>query len=470
MIREVGNVKKTKIVCSIGPSSSTIDVFSKMVEAGMTVARINFSHETEEGCQKVIDLVEEVNRQGKHIAIMYDTKGPDFRTGAVQEGGISLQEGHLIEIVKEDIVGDENRFSVNYKHAIDVLKMHDILLIEDGLFKLEVVGKREDSIICRVLVGGTMGSHKGINVPGVNLEEPFLSDIDIQDIRYACQHGGDFIALSFVSCAEDVHSVRKLIEEEHSSMKIISKIESTSAIDDIDRIVEASDGIMVARGDLGVEVPMKELPILQKIIIKKCREKGKICIVATEMLSSMTKKIRPTRAEVSDVANAVLDGADAVMLSNETTIGEYPVEAVQIMAETCENTEKYLEYEHGVYPKEQKIMDTIAHSAVVAANSLNVSAILASSLSGKTARHISALRPKAPILAFVTEESIARSLALSFGVYPHLVAHHESTDEIIGEAIQQGKEILSLKQGDRVVVTGGFPYKKSTNFLKIEEI
>lgn len=463
-------MKKTKIVCSIGPSSQTLPVFSKMVEAGMNVARINFSHATLKECEEVISLVEEVNRQGNHIAIMYDTKGPDFRTGALQGESIELKEGETIQIVKEDILGTSSKLSVNYKSAIDTIQVHDIILIEDGMFKLEVIDKDSESLTCRILVGGILGSHKGINVPGVDLEEPFLSAADIEDITYACHHQGDFIALSFVSCKEDVLSVRRLIEQENSSMQIISKIESTNAVANIDEIIDVSDGIMVARGDLGVEVPMKELPILQKMMIKKCREKGKICIVATEMLSSMTQKIRPTRAEISDVANAVLDGTDAVMLSNETTIGMYPVEAVQIMAETCENTEKYLEYDHAIVPDGKDIMSTIAHSVVVAANNLDVSAILASTLSGATAKHISALRPKSIILATCTEEQVARSLAFHFGVYSNIVPKFHTTDEIVSNAIEKGKEVLGLQPGDKVVVTGGFPLSKSTNFLKIEEI
>ncbi len=462
-------MKKTKIVCSIGPSSTSLDVFSKMVSSGMNVARINFSHSTEEECEEVVELVKKVNAQGNNIAIMYDTKGPDFRTGAV-DGEVELKEGNYIKLVKKEIIGNAQEISVNYPKAIDTIKIHDTILIEDGLFKLEVVAKDQQSLTCKILVGGTLGSHKGINVPGVDLQMPFLSDIDRQDITYACHHEGDFIALSFVSSKSDVLHVRELIEKEQSKMQIISKIESTYAVENLDEIIDASDGIMVARGDLGVEVPMKELPILQKQIIRKCREKGKFCIVATEMLSSMTKKIRPTRAEVSDVANAVLDGADAVMLSNETTIGEYPVEAVEIMAETCENTEPYLAYEHGVYPKEKSIMDTIAHSVVVAANSLEVSLILASSLSGNTAKHISALKPKSIILALVTEPRVARALALHFGVYAELVPLSYTTDEIIENAITVGEKKFHLQKGDKVVITGGFPQHKSTNFLKIEEI
>lgn len=465
-------MKKTKIVCSIGPSSNTLDTFKAMVNAGMNVARINFSHATVEECETVINLVKEVNKEeNNHIAIMYDTKGPDFRTGNLLNGEIELKEGETIQIVKDNIMGTNEKISVNYKSAIDTIQIGDMILIEDGNFKLLVVEKDEKSLTCKILVGGFLGERKGINVPGVNLDEPFLSESDIRDIKYACHNDGDFIALSFVSCKEDILSVRELIANEESTMKIISKIESITAISNIDEIIDASDGIMVARGDLGVEVPMCELPILQKEIIKKCREKGKFCIVATEMLSTMTKKARPTRAEVSDVANAVLDGTDAVMLSNETTIGKYPLEAVKIMAETVENVENYLDYNHQILPIDMdSIRRTIAHSVVIAANSLKIDAILVSTISGKTARHISTLRPEAIIVAACTSEKVARLLSFHFGVYATIVPTLYTTDEIIDSTIEKGKNLLGLQTGDRVVVTGGFPLTKSTNFLKIEEI
>ena len=465
-------MKKTKIVCSIGPASNSMEVFAKMVEAGMNVARVNFSHATCEECETVVNLVRAVNKVSQnHIAIMYDTKGPDFRTGNLETEEIELVEGNLIKIVKEDVLGNQERFTVNYKSAIDTLQIGNIILIEDGMFKLQVVDKDTESLTCKILVGGLLGERKGINVPGVSLEEPFLSEQDIKDIKYACHNDGDFIALSFVSCADDVKAVRELIEAEGSNMKIISKIESTGAIKNIDEIVAASDGIMVARGDLGVEVPMSELPILQKMIVKKCREFGKFCIVATEMLSSMTKKIRPTRAEVSDVANAVLDGTDAVMLSNETTIGKYPIEAVSIMAKVCENVEKHLDYEHMILPrKKRNVRNTIAQSVVVAANSLEVSAIVASTLSGKIARRISTLRPNAVIIAACTKNEVARSLALNFGIYAEVVPVLNSADDIAANAVEISKRRLNLNLGDKVVITGGSPLGKSTNFLKIEEI
>lgn len=465
-------MKKTKIACSMGPSSAEVDVFVKMVKAGANIARINFSHATDEEKEKDVRVVKETNKQlNTHVAIMYDTKGPDFRTGEVKDGKINLVEGKSIRIVKEDIVGDETQITVNYKNALDSIKVNDIILLEDGLMKLLVTDKDNNGLTCQIVNGGELGNRKGINVPGVNLDVEFLSEQDKKDIIYACHHDGDFLALSFVSSREDILLVKKIISENNSNMKIISKIESATAIENIDEIIEESDGIMVARGDLGVEVAMKELPILQKMIIRKCREQGKFCIVATEMLASMYKNARPTRAEVSDIANAVLDGADAVMLSGETTIGKYPVEAVRIMAETAENTERYLDYNHQITPqKHNSIMNNIAASVVHVANNLGVDAILASTLSGKTARRISILRPNSIILAACTDEKTALSLAFNFGVYPTLVPVLKSTDEIIETAIEASKKELGLKSGDTVVVAGGFPLSNSTNFMKIEEI
>ena len=340
--------------------------------------------------------------------------------------------------------------------------------------KLLVTDKDSTGITCTIVVGGDLGSRKGINVPGVNLNMPFISDQDREDIIYACNHNGDFIALSFVSCKEDILSVKEILKEQNSSMQIISKVESNTALDNIDDIIKYSDGIMVARGDLGVEVAMKELPILQKKIIEKCRKAGKFCIVATEMLASMYKNARPTRAEVTDIANAVLDGTDAVMLSGETTTGKYPIDAVKYMAEIVENTEKYLDYEKIEKPVyEADITDTIARSVVDASNMLDVKVIVAATLSGYTAQKISNLRPKTIILAACPTEKVAHSLSLRFGVYTTLLPVYESTDEMLEEAINKTKEFVNLKEKDLIVITGGFPNNgpiKTTNFLKIERI
>lgn len=468
-------MKKTKIICSIGPASRKYEVMKSMVENGMNVARINFSHADLTEKKETVELVKKINKELKtNVGILYDTKGPDFRTGIVENDGINLKEGKTIRIVKDDIVGTEEAITVNYKEALNNINIDDIILLEDGLMKLLVVDKDKKGLTCSIIVGGILGSRKGINVPGVDLDMPFISEQDKEDILYACHHDGDFIALSFVSSKEDILAVKEILEQENSSMQIISKVESNTAISNIDEIIEYSDGIMVARGDLGVEVPMKELPIIQKKIIEKCRKSGKFCIVATEMLASMYKNARPTRAEVTDIANAVLDGTDAVMLSGETTTGKYPIEAVRYMAEIVENTEKYLDYENIVKPEyEADITDTIARSVVDASNMLDVKVIVAATLSGLTAKKISNLRPKTIILAACPTEKVAHLLSLRFGVYTTLLPVYESTDDMVEEAINKTKSFMDLKENDLIVVTGGFPNNapiKSTNFLKIEKI
>ena len=469
-------MKKTKIICSIGPASNAYETFKKMVLHGMNVARINFSHATNEEREIVVSNTKRVNQElGTHIAILYDTKGPDFRTGKTKEGGISLEEGKEIRIVKEDIIGTEESFTVNYKDALDDIYVGAHILLEDGLMELEVVSKEEDGLTCVVISGGILLDRKGVNVPGVKLNVPFISDQDREDIIYACQHDGDYLALSFVDEKEDVLQVREILKEQNrEDMLIISKIESETAIDHIDDIIEVSDGIMIARGDLGVEIPVVNLPIYQKTIVEKCRAQGKFCIVATEMLSSMQKSARPTRAEVSDIANAVIDGTDAVMLSGETTTGKHPVEAVTYMANVCENTEKYLKYPERVQTTFQlDVPATIAKGVVEITNDIDIEAIITATMTGYTARNISNLRPNTIIIAACPDESIARKLALNFGVYATIVDLSGSTDEIIEKCMNQAKKQFQLKEDSYVVVTGGFPNdpnKHRTNYLKIEMV
>ena len=315
-------MKKTKIVCSIGPASNSYEVFKKMAYAGMNVARCNFSHATLEERQTVESLVKRINEEENlNVALLYDTKGPEFRSGEAVESGINLVPGKTIRIVKESVIGNDERFSVNHPQALDSLNKGSIIQLENGLMKIEVTSIEDDGVTCKVINGGLLGSRKSLFVPGVKLDIPFISEIDKEDITYACRNSGDFLALSFVSTPEDVLEARKIIDAEKSNIKIISKIESKTGIDNLDAILELSDGVMVARGDLGEEVPISLLPVYQKLIIRKAREHGKTCIVATEMLESMKHNSRPTRAEVTDVANAVLDGTDAVMLSGETTTG-----------------------------------------------------------------------------------------------------------------------------------------------------
>ncbi len=467
-------MKKTKIICSIGPASCEYDVMKQMVLSGMNVARINFSHATLEERKEVEETVAKVNKDlGTNVAILYDTKGPDFRTGVMAEGGIKLEEGKTIKIVKKDVLGTEESFTVNYKNVLKEIHIGDKILLEDGLMKLEVIDKEGEDLVCKILVGGLLKSKKGINVPGVALNIEFLSKEDVDDIIYACEKEGDFLALSFVNSKENILAVREILKEHNSSMKIISKIESGFALKNLDEIIEYSDGIMVARGDLGVEIPCEEIPIVQKEIIKKCREQGKACIVATEMLASMYTSARPTRAEVTDIANAVLDGCDAVMLSGETTVGKYPVDAVKYMARICENTEDHIDYDLDRREANCDITGAIAHSVVEVSNSLKAKLIVAATMSGYTARKISNLKPRCIVLATCPNEKVAKSLALNWGVYTKLTKVYDSTDEVIIDSKEKAKDFMELEEKDIIVITGGFPNNvenRSTNLMKVEEI
>lgn len=469
-------MKKTKIICSIGPSSCNPDTMEKMVNNGMNVARINFSHATEEEKLNVVSCVKEVRkRTNMPIGILYDTKGPEFRNGNLENGEITLVEGKTIKIVKGDVLGNTERFSVNYPEAIDSLKVGDTILLENGLMRIDVIEKNDTEVNCKIINGGVLGNKKSLSVPGVHLNIPFISDIDREDIKYACNHEGDFLALSFVSTKEDVMQAREILKAENrEDLKIISKIESVTGIENLDEIIEVSDGIMVARGDLGVEAKMEDLPILQKMIIKKCREQGKIAVVATEMLESMKKSARPTRAEVSDVANAVLDGTDAVMLSGETTTGKYPVETVGFMASICENTEGHTDFKGTFdYKKKVGLTQTISTCVVESAEMLNSKLIVAATISGFTARKISNLRPNCLVLACCPNEDVCRSLSLNYGVYTTFVPVLKTTDEVIAESLEKAKEFMNLNKDDTVIITGGFPntgVKKTTNLMKIEII
>lgn len=466
-------MKKTKIICSIGPSSVDVNVMEKMVNAGMDVARINFSHATIEERENVVKAVKEVRkRTGKNIAILYDTKGPEFRNQLMENGEVELIEGNTIRIVKEEVIGNSNRFSVNYPKVLDDLSEKDIILLENGLMKIEVISKEDDGITCKIIDGGKLGSRKSLNVPGVKLSIPFVSDNDYEDIKYATLNDGDFIALSFVSSKDDVMEAKKIIG--NNNIKIIAKIENQEGIKNLEEILEVSDGAMVARGDLGVEVPLEMLPIYQKQIIKKCRKHSKIAIVATEMLESMKKNIRPTRAEVSDIANAVLDGTDAVMLSGETTTGKHPVETVEYMSKICKMAEDNYNYDVKLLVKEEiDITTTIAKSVIESSKILNVKNIVVATMSGNSAVKISNLKPKVPIIAACPTNEVARSLALNFGVYSKVVKEYESTDEIVEDAKRLSIETMDLDKDDIIVITGGFPNNtsnKTTNFMKIEKI
>ena len=469
-------MKKTKIVCSIGPASNQPDVMEKMVLAGMNVARINFSHATIEEREKACASVREVRkRTGMNVAILWDTKGPEFRCGVMENDSIELVPGETIDIVKETVTGTKERFSVNHPSAIDSLNVGDIILLENAKMKLEVIAKYEDRVTCKIISGGTLGNRKSMSVPGIKLDIPYVSDVDREDIIYACEHGGEFLAISFVSTKEDVLEVKEILKEHgREDLQIICKIESALGIENLEDILSVSDGVMVARGDLGTEVPSEMVPIYQKQMINTCRRLGKISIVATEMLETMMDNIRPKRAETSDIANAVLDGTDAVMLSGETTVGKHPIETVAAMANICETTEKYASFDYAFDIESlDNITKSIASNVVLSTDALGAKLICAATISGRTARVISNLKPDAPILALCTDEKTGRRLALNWGVYADTLPFLDTTDEVLTKSVEKAKEFMELNEGDLIVITGGFPNtetKRITNLMKIEEI
>ena len=469
-------MKKTKIVCSIGPASNEVDVMEKMVLAGMNVARINFSHATIEERVKACASVREVRkRTGMNVAILWDTKGPEFRCGIMENDSIELVRGETIDIVKETVTGTKERFSVNHPSAIDSLNVGDIILLENAKMKLEVTHKYEDRVTCKIISGGVLGNRKSMSVPGIKLNIPYISDVDREDIIYACEHGGEFLALSFVSSKEDVLEVKEILKEHNrEDLQIICKIESALGIENLEDILSVSDGVMVARGDLGTEVPSEMVPIYQKQMINTCRRLGKISIVATEMLETMMDNIRPKRAETSDIANAVLDGTDAVMLSGETTVGKHPIETVAAMAKICETTEKYASFDYAFDIESlDNITKSIASNVVLSTDALGAKLICAATISGRTARVISNLKPDAPILALCTDEKTGRRLALNWGVYADTLPFLDTTDEVLTKSVEKAKEFMELNEGDLIVITGGFPNtetKRITNLMKIEEI
>lgn len=470
-------MKKTKIICSIGPATQSWEKFKGIVDAGMNVARINFSHATLEERKQDEDLVKRANDElGTNIAILYDTKGPDLRTCTFDGDYIELVEGSTIRIVEEDLKdkGNKEKISFNYRNIVKDLKVGMSVLLDDGFYKLVVEEVLDNEVVCRIVNGGTIKSRRGVCIPGIRLDIPFVSEDDKKDIQYACEHDGDYLALSFVNSADDVQEVKKLCAQfGKPNMKIISKVETQYAIDNLKEIVGMSDYIMIARGDLGIETGVENLPLYQQMMIDECHLQGKGVIMATQMMSSMKHNIRPTNAEVTDVANAVLQGCDAIMTSDETTMGEYPVETIQKMNEICESVESYCRFENDSFVNTEKdITSIIAESVVTASNDIEAKVIVAATMSGHTARKISNLRPIAPILATVPNEKVAHELALNYGVYPVLVKEYNSTDEVVNDGKEKAVSFANLNKGDHVIITGGFPNtgNKITNFMKIEEI
>ncbi|MDW7670937.1 MAG: pyruvate kinase [Bacillota bacterium] len=468
-------MKKTKIVCTLGPASESKEVFEQLVIHGLNVARLNFSHGTHEEHQARIDTIKAVRREMNiPVAILLDTKGPEIRTGKFAEPEVTLDEGQDFVITTRDVLGDNAICNVSYENLPGDVKKGNIILIDDGLVAMEVMEIRDKTdILCRVLNGGVVKNHKGVNIPGVRINLPAITDKDREDIEFGIRNNIDFIAASFVRKAADVIAIREILEQNDAGfIHIISKIENQEGMDNLDEIIAASDGIMVARGDLGVEIPTEEIPHAQKTMIKKCNRVGKPVITATQMLDSMIRNPRPTRAEVTDVANAIFDGTDAIMLSGETAAGKYPVEAVEMMSVIAKRTEAAIDY-RGLLrskdiEKETSITDAISNATCNIAQDLGASAIVTATSSGHTARMVSKFRPAQIIVAATTDKRVTRQLSLSWGTYSVLTKHLLSTDDIIDSSISKALECELIHHGDLVVITAGVPVgvAGTTNLIK----
>ncbi|RTR29625.1 pyruvate kinase [Robertmurraya yapensis] len=470
-------MRKTKIVCTIGPASESVEKLTQLMEAGMNVARLNFSHgDFEEHGNRIKNIREASQKLNKNVAILLDTKGPEIRTNNMVNGAIELEAGKNITISMTEVEGTEDKFSITYEGLIDDVEAGSKILLDDGLIGLEVIeiDRAAKEIHTKILNSGTLKNKKGVNVPGVSVKLPGITEKDAKDILFGIEQGVDFIAASFVRRASDVMEIRKLLEENNGThINIIPKIENQEGVDNIDEILEVSDGLMVARGDLGVEIPAEEVPLVQKNLIKKCNDLGKPVITATQMLDSMQRNPRPTRAEASDVANAIFDGTDAIMLSGETAAGMYPVEAVQTMHNIASRAETALDHKRLLSKRTKEsdtnITDAIGQSVAHTALNLSVSAIITPTESGHTARMISKYRPKAPIVAVTSHPSVYRRLALVWGVYPQLGVQADTTDDMLDTAVQASLNCQIVKHGDLVVITAGVPVGESgtTNLMKI---
>lgn len=470
-------MRKTKIICTIGPASENEEVLTKLCEAGMDVARINFSHGTHEEQLNKINLIKKVREKlNLPIAIMLDTKGPEYRIKTFANKKVVVKDGDTFTFTTEDIVGDETRVSVTYKNLINELSVGDTILVCNGLVSFQVKEIKGQDAICTVISGGEMSDRKSMNFPNHVLKQAFLSEQDKKDLLFGIEHGVDFVAASFVSTKQDMMDLREFLDANGGrDIDVIAKIENRSGIDHIEEICEIANGIMVARGDLGVEVPFIEVPYIQKYLINKCRLMGTRVITATEMLESMIQNPRPTRAEISDVANAVYDGTSAVMLSGETAAGKYPVAAVKNMAEIAEYTESHIDYVERFRGAEftiQNNLDALSHGTCAMAMDVNAKCMVVSTLSGCTARMISRFRCPMPILGITTSERVWRKLNLSWGVKPVLSEEFTSVEVMFYHGMNKAKEIFRLQKGDNVVLTGGQINGKTgnTNMLKIEQV
>lgn len=473
-------MRKTKIVCTIGPSSEKYEVLEKLIEKGMNVMRLNFSHGDSEEHGSRIDNVRKIcAKNGKNVGIMLDTKGPEIRTKKFSEKVVLNQGNKFTIYTKEDLIGDATRCSVTYENLYKDVEVGSKILIDDGLVALEVKEVGDGKIECIVLNTGEVSSNKGVNLPNSKIKLPALTEKDKNDLLFGIEKDVEYVAASFIRKADDVKNIRSFLNENGGEkIKIISKIENQEGLDNLDEIIDASDGIMIARGDLGVEIPIENLPYWQKNIIKRCNDKGKVVITATQMLDSMIRNPRPTRAEASDVANAIHDGTDAVMLSGETANGKYPIEAYETMDKIARTTEESLDYESKLQKRLSKIEykdvpTTIALFSCTTANEVGAKVILACTKSGATAQFISKFRPECPIISITQTQKVARVLSIYWGVYPQTIEETiDNTDMLIDLSVDKARKEYNLSKGDLVVVAASVPanFKGHTNMLKVHEV
>lgn len=470
-------MRKTKIICTIGPASESEERLRELMLAGMNVARFNFSHGSHEEHKAKFDRVIKISSELKlPVATLLDTKGPEIRLKDIEGGKTELVSGQKFILTTEEILGNNEKVTITYKGLKDDINVGTTILIDDGLIEMVVDEINETDIICSVVNGGPISNHKGVNIPGAALSMPYISDVDRSDIMFGCDMDFDFLAASFVRCKEDILEVRKIIEEHGSHMKIIAKIENMQGIRNLDEILEAADGIMVARGDMGVEIPMEEVPIVQKQMIKKAEALGKHVITATQMLESMIKNPRPTRAEATDIANAIYDGTTAIMLSGESAAGLYPVEAVKTMAKIAERTEEDIDYNSRL--RRRKDIDNIdtttaiSHATCTTAMDLKAAAIVTVTISGFTAGMIARYKPSCPIIACSVSPRTCRQLNLAWGVTPIWIARESTAEDLFDEAVHAAEKEGYIKKGDKVVLTAGVPLGVSgrTNMIRVVEV
>ena len=470
-------MRKTKIICTIGPACDNEEILTKMCLHGMNVARLNFSHGTHEDHKEKIELIKKVREKlGLPIAIMLDTKGPEYRIKTFENGKITLSDGDKFTFTTKDLIGNESIVSVSYPHLTEELEIGDRILLNNGLVIFEVESIEGPEAHCKVIAGGELSDRKSMNFPNKTLKQEYLGEQDKSDLLFGIENDVDFVAASFVSCEADIQAVRDFLDANGGrDIDIIAKIENRAGVDNIDSICNVADGIMVARGDLGVEIPFVEVPSVQKYLIKKCRLLGKRVITATEMLESMIKNPRPTRAEISDVANAVYDGSSAVMLSGETAAGKYPALAVKNMAEIAAFTEKGIDYKNWFHSTDFRIrnnLDAISHATCAMAIDVNAKCIVVNSKSGQTARMVSRFRSPVDIIGMTTSEKAWRKLNMSWGVTPVLSEEYNSVEVMFYQALGKAKTVLNLKSRDNVVLTGGLINGPAgnTNTIKVETV